>query len=58
MSDKKLGIGFPVPRQASEAVVAFYLTQETELPAVFQGEHQVVKIKIASSLGKPVESLH
>lgn len=55
MSGKKHGSGLPMPRQASGAIVAFYLTQETDLPATFQGEHQVVTIKIAGSLGRPVE---
>ena len=43
----------PAQDQASEAVVAFYLTQETDLPAIFQGEHQIVSIGIT---GRPVET--
>lgn len=39
----------------SEPVVAFYLTQETDLPIKFQGEHQLVTIKTFSPSGRPVE---
>lgn len=55
MTDKKHGGASPMPDQASEPIVAFYLTQETDLPAKFQGEYQVVAIKIPSSSGKPVK---
>lgn len=55
MSDNKQDGVLPVPNQASEPIVAFYLTQETDLPVKFQGEHQVVTIKILGSSGKPVE---
>lgn len=34
MNDKKYG-ALPFPDQASEPVVAFYLTQETNLPVEF-----------------------
>lgn len=43
------------PDQASEPVVAFYLTQETDLAAKFQGEHQIVTIRVLNSSGRPVE---
>lgn len=55
MNDKKHGGALIVPDQAPEPIVAFYLTQETNLPANFQGEHRVVTIKIAGPSGKPVE---
>lgn len=55
MSDKKHGGASPMPDQASEPIVAFYLTQETDLPVRFQGEYQVVTIKIPNSSGKPVK---
>lgn len=52
MSAKKDN-ALPAQDQASEAVVAFYLTQETDLPAIFQGKHQIVSIGIT---GRPVET--
>lgn len=55
MSGRENDSGVPVPDQASEPIVAFYLTQETGSPATFQGEHQVVTIKVPDSLGKLVE---
>ena len=54
MNDKQ-NDNLPVRDQASEPVVACYLVQETDLPAKFQGEFQVVTIKILSSLGRAVE---
>ncbi len=54
MSDKKYGDPLTVLDQASEPIVAFYLTQETDLPATFQGNYQVVTIKILNSAGKPL----
>ena len=53
-SDKRYG-ALPLPDQASEPVVAFYLTQETDLPAAFSGEYQKVTIEIPGSSGRPVE---
>lgn len=55
MSDNKQGGVLSVPDQASEPIVAFYLTQETDLPVKFQGEYQVVTIKIPGSSGQPVQ---
>lgn len=43
------------PDPTSEPVVAFYLTQETDLPVKFRGEHQLVTIKIPCPSGRPVE---
>ncbi len=40
----------PVPDQP---IVAFYLTQETDLPAKYQGEHQVAIIDTTSPPGQP-----
>lgn len=54
MSAKKDN-ALPAQDQASEPVVAFYLTQETDLAAKFQGEHQIVTIRVLSSSGRPVE---
>ncbi len=45
----------PMPDQVSEPIVAFYLIQETDFPAKFQGEYQVATIKTAGSTGKPVK---
>ena len=36
-----------------QPIVAFYLTQETDLPAKFQGEHQITIIDTANPLGQP-----
>lgn len=55
MSDQRRGGALPIPDRAPEPIVAFYLTQETDLPAKFQGRYQVVRIKISGSLGKQVE---
>ena len=44
-----------MPDQAFEPIVAFYLTQETDLPAKYQGEYHVVTIRIPNSSGKPVK---
>ena len=55
MSHKKDGGALPVPGRILEPIVAFYLTQETDLPAKFQGNHQVVTIKIPDSSGKLVQ---
>lgn len=55
MSEKKHGGASRVPDQASEPIVAFYLTQETDLPAKFQGEYQVVTIEILDSSGQQVK---
>lgn len=55
MSDKKYDGALPVPDQPFEPIVAFYLVQKTDLPAKFQGDYQVVTIKIPDSAGKPVE---
>lgn len=55
MSDKKHDGAFLVPDQASEPIVAFYLTQETGPPATFQGEYQIVTIDIPDSSGKPIK---
>ena len=52
MSPKKSAL--PAPDEPPEPVVAFYLTQETDLAAKFQGEHQIVTIGVHSSSG-PVE---
>ena len=49
------GGALPVPDRVSEPIVAFYLTQETDLPAKFQGNYQVVAIKIPDSLGRLVK---
>lgn len=43
------------PGPTSEPVVAFYLIQETDLPVKFQGEHQLVTIKIPCPSGRLVE---
>ena len=40
--------------QASEPIVAFYLTQETDLPAKFQGEYRIETIEVLCSSGKLV----
>lgn len=55
MSEENHSGALPVPDQASGPIVAFYLTQETELPARFQGEYQVVVIKAPNPSGKPVK---
>ena len=44
-----------LPDQATEPVVAFYLAQETDLPARYQYEYQVVPMKVPNSLGLLVE---
>lgn len=54
MRDQKHGGAMLLPNQTSEPIVAFYLTQETDLPAKFQGEHQVVTINITASSGRVV----
>lgn len=54
MGDKEYG-ALPVPDQASEPVVAFYLTQETDLPTRFQGEYQTVTFPVLSPAGRLVE---
>ena len=54
MGDKKYGAS-PVLDQASEPVVAFYLTQETDLPTRFQGEYQIVTLQVLCPAGRPVE---
>ncbi|CAF9940990.1 hypothetical protein IMSHALPRED_002242 [Imshaugia aleurites] len=43
-----------MPAQAPEPIVAFYLIQETDLPVKFQGEYQIVKVKIHSTSGRLV----
>ena len=55
MSDNKHRGALNLADQASEPIVAFYITQETDLPVKFQGGYQVVTIKILNSTGKPVE---
>lgn len=52
MSDQKLRGAMLLPNKTSEPIVAFYLTQETDLPAKFQGEHQVVTINLPASSGR------
>lgn len=54
MNDKKYGT-LPFSDQASEPVVAFYLTQETNLPVEFLDEYQKVTIELPCSSGRPVE---
>lgn len=54
MNDKKYG-ALPFPDQASEPVVAFYLTQETNLPVEFLDEYQKVTIELPCSSGRRVE---
>ena len=54
MSEQKRSGALLVPNPASEPIVAFYLIQETDLPAIFQGFH-VVTTKIADSSGKQVK---
>ena len=54
MNDKHDG-DLTVRDQASEPVVACYLIQETDLPAKFQGEFQIVTSKILNSSGRAVE---
>ena len=41
----------PVPDHSLEPVVAFYLTQQTNLPLRFQGQHQVVTLGFTDSWG-------
>lgn len=55
MSDMRHGGALPMPDQGSEPIVAFYLTQETDLSVEFRSEYQVVTIKIPSSSGRPVK---
>lgn len=55
MNHKKDGGTLQVPDRASEPVVAFYLTQETDLPAKFKGKYQVVAIKVPDSSGRLVQ---
>lgn len=55
MHDKKYGGALPVPDKVSEPILAFYLTQETDLPVKYQGKYQVVTIKVPSSSGNPAE---
>ena len=45
---------WPVPDHASEPVVAFYIAQETDLPAKFQGEYRTEIIEIHCSSGRSV----
>ena len=54
MNDKQNG-DLPVRDQASEPIVACYLIQETDLPAKFQGEFQIVTIKVLDSSGRAIE---
>lgn len=55
MGDQKHSGALLLPNQTSEPVVAFYLTQGTDLPVKFQGQHQVVTINIPTSSGRPVK---
>ena len=48
---KNLCGALTVPDQATEPIVAFYLTQDTNLPSKFQGEYQVVTLEIAGRSG-------
>ena len=41
----------PVPDHSLEPVVAFYLTQQTDQPLRFQGQHQVVSVGFTDSWG-------
>ena len=52
MNHNKKSRALTVPDQSLEPVVAFYLTQETNLPARFQGEHRIVTINGTDSSGK------
>ena len=52
MYNNKEGRTLTEPDQSLEPVVSFYLTQETNLLARFQGQHEVVTVKIAHSRGK------
>lgn len=52
MNNNRESRALTVPDQSLEPVVAFYLTQETNLPARFQGEHRVVTINGTDSSGK------
>lgn len=54
MNDKQNG-ALSVRDQVSEPVVACYVTQETNLPAKFQGEFQIVTVKVLNSSGRAVE---
>ena len=54
MNDKKHG-NLPVLDTPTEPIVAFYLTQETDLPARFQGDYEVGTIKIIGPSGKKVK---
>ena len=52
MNNNKESRALPVPDQSLEPAVAFYLTQQTNLQARFQGQHQVVTVHITDSWGK------
>ena len=54
MKDKQ-NAGLQVRNPSQEPVVACYVTQETDLPAKFQGEFQIVTIQTLSSSGRTVE---
>ena len=54
MTDKKYA-GLPVRDQASDSIVAFYLTQETGPPANFQGNYQIATINVVGLFGKVVK---
>ena len=51
MNNNEEGRALPVPHQSLEPVVAFYLTQETNLPVRFQGHHQVVTVGFSDPWG-------
>ena len=55
MDDKNHNAPLPVLDSTSEPIVAFYLTQETNLPAVFESEPQTVTVTDPNSLGKLVK---
>ena len=52
MVNNEEGGALPVLDQSLEPVVSFYLTQATGPPVNFQGEHQVVTVKITGPSGK------
>ena len=54
MTDNRNGV-LPGLDQASDPIVAFYLTQKTDLSVKFQGDYQIVTIKVVDVSGKVVE---
>lgn len=51
MNNNEEDRALPMPDHSLEPVVAFYLTQQTNLPLRFQGQHQVVTVGLTDAWG-------